>query len=84
MSTKHNACVILLSERSPAVLSVFANMVLSVWQAELEEREERRRIQELREQERKKEEEKERLQEQKEVSAKLNYSESPPGVTTLH
>lgn len=57
-------------------LSVFANMCrvcVCLWQAEIEEREERKRIQELREQERKKEEEKERLQEQKEVSAKLSY-----------
>lgn len=50
----------------------------------MEEREERKRIQELRDQEKKKEEEKERLKEQKEVSAELNYSEWPVGVTEVH
>lgn len=64
------------------VSTVISGVCVSV-QAELEEREERRRLQELREQERKKEEEKERQQEQKEVSAKLNFPECPPGVTKL-
>lgn len=41
------------------------------FQAEMEEREERRRMQELREQERQQAEEKERLQEQKQVSLSL-------------
>lgn len=40
---------------------------LLCFQAEMEEREERRRMQELREQERRQEEEQERLQEQKQV-----------------
>ncbi len=40
---------------------------MCVFQAELEEREERRKMQELRDQERQKEDEKERLQEQKRV-----------------
>ncbi len=40
---------------------------MCVFQAELEEREERRKMQELRDQEKQKEDEKERLQEQKRV-----------------
>lgn len=42
--------------------------VLFYFQAEMEEREERKRMQELREQERRQEEERERLLEQKQVS----------------
>lgn len=50
------------------LLCLVIHLVVSYFQAEMEEREERKRMQDLREQERRQEEEKERLLEQKQVN----------------
>lgn len=65
-------CGMFLSITVKGEVCVYSLAVFLSFQAELEEREERRRMQELRDQERQQEDERERLQEQKQVTISPN------------